>query len=279
MSSSSSVTRLSMSFFGRRRTLSPKPMLSATVMFGNRAYDWKTIPTLRWLGGRLVMSLPSTVIVPPVGRSKPAIIRRVVVLPQPDGPRKDTNSPRATSRLKSSTAATPPGKSFWTWVKVRNAIRSADLLASAGDGHAGPPATADEGDHDHRQPGQSEADDGDRGRFVGRVRTEQLQVRAKGGSGQERGDGELADHDCQGQERPAQQGYPQVRQDDLDDDPRPAGTQALSRLGQAPDVRRLEAGVDRPVHVRERQDRVGRDEQDVAAEIGMGQRHRPLAER
>ena len=44
-------TRLSMSAFGRLRTLSPKPMLSATVMFGKRAYDWKTIPTLRWFGG------------------------------------------------------------------------------------------------------------------------------------------------------------------------------------------------------------------------------------
>ena len=40
------------------------PMLSATVMFGNSAYDWKTIPTLRWFGGLYVMSLPSIVIVP-----------------------------------------------------------------------------------------------------------------------------------------------------------------------------------------------------------------------
>ncbi len=97
-------------------------MLPATVMFGKRAYDWKTIPTLRWFGALLVMSLPSTVIVPDVGFSNPAIIRSVVVLPQPDGPRNDTNSPRATSRLKSATAATPPGKSFWTDVRVRNAI-------------------------------------------------------------------------------------------------------------------------------------------------------------
>ena len=68
-------------------------MLPATVMFGNSAYDWKTIPTLRWFGGLSVMSLPSTVIVPAVGRSKPPIIRSVVVLPQPDGPRNETNSP------------------------------------------------------------------------------------------------------------------------------------------------------------------------------------------
>ena len=56
---------------------------------------------------------------------------------------------------------------------------------------------------------------------------------------------------------------------DLQDDPRPAGAQALGRLGQAPDVDRLETGVDRPVHVREGQDHVGRDEQDVAAHVGV----------
>ena len=30
-------------------------MLSATVMFGKRAYDWKTMPTFRWFGGLSVM--------------------------------------------------------------------------------------------------------------------------------------------------------------------------------------------------------------------------------
>ena len=87
-------------------------------MFGNSAYDWKTMPTLRWFGLRYVMSVPSTTIVPAVGFSKPAIIRSVVVLPQPDGPRNETNSPRTASRLKSSTATVPPGKVFWTPVSV-----------------------------------------------------------------------------------------------------------------------------------------------------------------
>jgi hypothetical protein len=63
-------------------------------MFGKSAYDWKTMPTLRWFGARYVMSVPSTTIVPAVGFSNPAIIRSVVVLPQPDGPRNETNSPR-----------------------------------------------------------------------------------------------------------------------------------------------------------------------------------------
>ena len=68
------------------------------------------------------MSLPSTTIVPAVGFSKPPIIRSVVVLPQPDGPRNETNSPLTASRLKSSTATTPPGNAFWTPVSVRNDI-------------------------------------------------------------------------------------------------------------------------------------------------------------
>ena len=75
------------------------------------------------------MSVPSTTIVPAVGFSNPAIIRRVVVLPQPDGPRNDTNSPRTASRLKSSTATVPPGNVFWTPVSVRNDMVGLVLLS------------------------------------------------------------------------------------------------------------------------------------------------------
>ena len=42
--------------------------------------------TSRLCGGVLVTSSPPTRIVPDVGSLKPAIIRSVVVLPQPDGP-------------------------------------------------------------------------------------------------------------------------------------------------------------------------------------------------
>src|SRR5689334_8188017 len=41
---------------------------------------------------------------PEVGCSKPAISRRVVVLPQPDGPSREKNSPLATVRSMLSTA-------------------------------------------------------------------------------------------------------------------------------------------------------------------------------
>ena len=42
--------------------------------------------TWRWYGGSHVTSVPWSSIRPEVGCSKPPIIRRVVVLPQPDGP-------------------------------------------------------------------------------------------------------------------------------------------------------------------------------------------------
>ena len=54
------------------------------------------------------MTCPSISIVPAVGGMKPAIMRSVVVLPQPDGPSSDTNSPDASSSEKSSTARNEP---------------------------------------------------------------------------------------------------------------------------------------------------------------------------
>ena len=49
------------------------------------------------------MSFPFNNIFPLVGVSNPAIILKVVVLPQPEGPKKVTNSPFLIFRLKSST--------------------------------------------------------------------------------------------------------------------------------------------------------------------------------
>ena len=45
---------------------------------------------------------------PPVGSSKPAIIRSIVVLPEPDGPSIEKNSPSAMSRSTPATAVTSP---------------------------------------------------------------------------------------------------------------------------------------------------------------------------
>src|SRR4029453_16977812 len=54
------------------------------------------------------MSSPPSRIAPVSGRSKPAIIRSVVVLPEPDGPSIVKNSPSATCRSTLSTRATGP---------------------------------------------------------------------------------------------------------------------------------------------------------------------------
>src|SRR6266849_9409250 len=51
---------------------------------------------------------PSMAIDPALGRMKPAIMRKVVVLPQPEGPSSETNSPAASDRSTPDTAATSP---------------------------------------------------------------------------------------------------------------------------------------------------------------------------
>src|SRR6478736_4810508 len=62
--------------------------------------------TGRLSGGSYVMSRSRSRIRPAVGSSKPPIIRSVVVLPQPDGPRSEKNSPVPISSETPSTACT-----------------------------------------------------------------------------------------------------------------------------------------------------------------------------
>jgi hypothetical protein len=68
-------------------------MFAATVRFGNSAYDWNTIPKSRCDAGSVEISLSAWKIRPDVWMSRPAMARSSVVFPQPDGPRKQTNSP------------------------------------------------------------------------------------------------------------------------------------------------------------------------------------------
>ena len=55
------------------------------------------MPRPRLAGLTARRSRPSSRIAPAVGSTKPAIICRVVVLPQPDGPSSETNSPFSTA--------------------------------------------------------------------------------------------------------------------------------------------------------------------------------------
>src|SRR5688572_22613169 len=236
------------------------------------------MPTLRWFGAWWVTSFPSMATVPAVGRSKPAIMRNVVVLPQPDGPRNETNSPRSAARSKCWTAATSPNR-FWMPLSSRKAMGLVVSLASAGDRDSAARTAPEQRDEAHGDPRQPEADQGDRGLLVRGDISQLREVDREDLAGKESRDRELADHDGEGQEGSAQQRDPQVRQDDLDQDPQPAGAEALGGLGQALDVHRPQARVDRPVHVRERQHDVTEDEERRAPDVGVGERQRRAAER
>src|SRR5690348_18274332 len=66
-------------------------------------------------------TLPPIEISPPVGCSRPATQRKVVVLPQPDGPSSTTISPAGTAKLMPSTAGRP----------TENCLRRASTLSAA----------------------------------------------------------------------------------------------------------------------------------------------------
>src|ERR1700693_3452160 len=68
-------------------------------------------------------TLPSTRTSPPSGSSNPAIMRKVVVLPQPDGPSRHTNSPWLTVKSIASTETTPAYR-FVSLSRSRRAIAS-----------------------------------------------------------------------------------------------------------------------------------------------------------
>src|ERR1041385_4942971 len=73
---------------------------------------------------------------PPVGCSRPAIMRSSVVLPQPDGPSRTRYSPSRQTRLMPSTAAVAPPNDFRTSRTSTSAIQA--LLRAADQPLAAP---------------------------------------------------------------------------------------------------------------------------------------------
>ena len=63
---------------------------------------WVARHLVSWARERVEMSVPLMMICPVVGESMPAMRLRRVVLPEPDGPMSERNSPRGTSRDKFS---------------------------------------------------------------------------------------------------------------------------------------------------------------------------------
>ena len=90
--SSISVTRASISLAGSLAMRRPKAMFSYTFRCGKSAYFWNTVFTRRLCGGTSLILTPSKNTSPLVGCKKPPMMRRVVVLPQPEGPRSVRNS-------------------------------------------------------------------------------------------------------------------------------------------------------------------------------------------
>src|SRR5690242_18460556 len=88
-------------------------MLRSTFMFGKRLNCWKTIPIfLRTsricFSGAGNSRSPSTVIVPSSGLVRVISSRRIVVLPEPDGPIRVTCLPGATEKFRSSRTVFAP---------------------------------------------------------------------------------------------------------------------------------------------------------------------------
>src|SRR3569833_189183 len=129
------------------------------------------MPTLRWLGLSGVTSLPSMTIRPEVGPSKPATMRSTVVLPQPEGPSSEMNSPCSMPRSK------PLTTTFWanclrTSLICRNAIAPLPRASCALGLFL---CRADHVDQAHAGPGHQEGDDRQGRRLIGAVGADQLQ--------------------------------------------------------------------------------------------------------
>ena len=90
--------------------------------------------TSRLSGPMPVTSAPCSRTWPRVGCSNPAIMRSVVVLPQPDGPSREKNSPSRIVRLTPRTAAKC---SLW-----ERKVFSIPISSIAGDPDAPPPLAA-----------------------------------------------------------------------------------------------------------------------------------------
>src|SRR3954447_5616603 len=73
---------------------------------------------LRSAGPMPLTRRPAIRMSPAVAVSRPAIMRKVVVLPQPDGPSRQRTSPAPTSRSTASTARRPPPNTLLTFLRL-----------------------------------------------------------------------------------------------------------------------------------------------------------------
>src|SRR6185295_11986976 len=102
-------------------TSRPMMALVNTVRHGRRLSLWNTKP--RSLPGART-TRPSSSTSPVLAVSSPATMRRNVVLPQPEGPTTEMNSPRSTARLMSESACRSPNALPRCWIASLGTARS-----------------------------------------------------------------------------------------------------------------------------------------------------------
>src|SRR5262245_16153719 len=151
----------------------------------------------RAFGGIADIAWPSIMTSPDVGISNPASMRSSVVLPQPDGPSREKNSPRRMSNDTSSTALTGP-KCFemsWIWMMLSlNAMASERSRCIGLDAATAQPFGEDDNDDRGREDGAAEREG--RRQLVGKAQlaVEEHRQRLVGAAEEERHD-ELVERD------------------------------------------------------------------------------------
>src|SRR4051812_44679519 len=86
---------------------------------------------LRFAGATSFILTPSNSTSPAVGVSSPAMIRSVVVLPQPLGPSSVTNSPERMVSDRSSMTTLPGENALRRWASATSAIRARQACSSS----------------------------------------------------------------------------------------------------------------------------------------------------
>ena len=121
-------TRARMRSFGQPSSRGTVATFAAIVWCGNSPTCWMTYPIRRRrsTASAVRMSSPSSRILPLVGSISRLIMRRIVDLPQPDGPISATSSPAGTSSDSDVTATVPSSYCLPTPSKV--------IVAAFGDG-------------------------------------------------------------------------------------------------------------------------------------------------
>src|SRR5436190_1984574 len=118
------------------RNLSARRKFSSTVYQGSSVLSWNT--NAMSLGRGRSTGLPATVTAPAIGCSIPPMMLSSVLLPQPEGPSRQTNSPLRMSTETSSSACTlcaasRPVKTIDTWSTAMVGTAAAPAAASRMD--------------------------------------------------------------------------------------------------------------------------------------------------